>query len=257
VTDIQIIKNAVARLKNDKVGTQKEIGRMLGYTNESSFSQVLNEKVPLPPDLIGKIMGLNEDIKKFILDIKLDTSLQPKNEAKLIRRADPYGLEANEEKIYQLPDDSLVMQVPVIPFRAWGSYLRGHADPEYYEGLETIPVPVDHKHKGNYLIFEVGGESMKNPGDRRSIWPGEKLVGRNLKREHWKYKLHISSVPCWIIVHRELGIVVKEITNHNIDKAELTLHSWNPDKDEYPDYIVSLNDVEQIFNVVDPFNKFG
>lgn len=257
MTDLQIIKNSIAKLKADGFGTQKEIGRKLGYTNESSFSQILTGKVPVPPELMGKVMGLNDDIKNFILNLKMETSPQPKNEAKLIRRADPFGFEANDEKIYQLPDESLIMQVPVIPFKAWGSYLRGHADPEYYDGFATIPVPVDHKAKGTYLIFEIGGESMKNPGDRKSIWPGEKLVGRDLKREHWKYKLHISAVPCWIIVHRERGIIVKEIIDHDVDKAEITLHSWNPDKEEHPDYVVSLNDVEQIFNVVDPFNKFG
>ena len=35
----------------------------------------------------------------------------------------------------------------------------------------------------------------------------------------------------------------------------ITLQSWNPDKETYPDFTVSLDDVEQIFNVVDPFNK--
>ena len=181
----------------------------------------------------------------------------PKLEAKPLRLADPYGFEATTEKIYKLPDDSLVMQVPIIPYKAYASYLRGHSDPEFYEGLQTMPVPVDLAHKGAYLIFEVGGESMVNPGSRRSIWPGEKIIGRDLRREHWKYKLHINSTDCWIIVHKDEGIVIKEISSHNIDNGEITLHSWNPDKTEYPDYVVSLEDVEQIFNVVDPFNRFG
>ncbi|RZK77493.1 MAG: XRE family transcriptional regulator [Pedobacter sp.] len=179
-----------------------------------------------------------------------------KLEAKPLRLADPYGFEATNERIYKLPDESLIMQVPVIPFKAWGSYMRGHQDPEFYEGLDTMPVPVNAAHKGAYLIFETGGESMLNPGSRKCIWPGEKLIGRDLRKEHWKYKLHINSNECWIIVHKD-GIVVKEITHHNIDTGIITLHSWNPDKETYPDYDVSLEDVEQIFNVVDPFNKFG
>lgn len=182
---------------------------------------------------------------------------QPVLEAKPIRLADPFGFEATNDKIYQLPDESLIMQVPVIPYKAWASYLRGHADPEFYDGLQTMPVPVDVAHKGTYLIFEVGGESMLNPGSRKCIWPGEKIIGRDLKRENWKYKLHYNSTDAWVIVHKERGIVVKEIIAHNVDNGEITLRSWNPDKNEHPDYTVYLEDVEQIFNVVDPFNRFG
>ena len=37
---------------NGVAGSQKEIGILLGYKNESSFSQVLNNKVALPIDFI-------------------------------------------------------------------------------------------------------------------------------------------------------------------------------------------------------------
>lgn len=182
-----------------------------------------------------------------------------KLEAKPLRLADPKGFEATNEKFYTLPDDSLIMQVSVIPYKSWGSYLRGHADPEFYEDLETIPLPVDKKHFGSYLIFEMGGESMINITNqemaRKSLWPGQKIVGRDLSRDKWKYKLHINTTEAWVIVHRTEGIVVKSIIDHDVESAQITLHSWNPDKETYPDFTVSLNDVEQIFNVVDPFNK--
>ncbi len=224
--------------------------QMLGKSSRQSIYKYFGTK------------NLTREVVDNIVD-KMNVSIEdiwPREvrlEAKPIRLADPYGFEATGDKIYELPDRSLIMQVPVIPYKAYASYLRGHSDPDFYDGLQTMPVPVDIAHKGAYLIFEVGGESMKNPGERRSIWPGEKLIGRDLSRHHWKYKLHINSTPCWIIVHRDLGIVVKEIVKHDIDSGIVTLHSWNPDKDEHPDYTVSLNDVEQIFNVVDPFNKFG
>jgi hypothetical protein len=191
--------------------------------------------------------------------VMLYSDPQPRLEAKPIRLADPEGFEANGDRFYTLPDQTIIMQTPVIPVKAYGSYLRGHADPEFYEGLETMPVPVDIKHKGTYLIFEVEGDSMVNfttaEFARKSIWPGQRVIGRDLRRDHWKYKLHINSTECWIIVHRERGIVIKSIIEHDVDKAEITLHSWNPDKVQHPDYTISLNDVDQIFNVVDPFNK--
>ncbi|MCZ4244921.1 hypothetical protein [Pedobacter punctiformis] len=263
MTDLQIIKIAVGKLKSTGFGNQKEIGKLLGYSNESSFSQVLNGKVPLPTDLITKIMSLNDDIKNFILNNKEEsvTERKPKLEAKPLRLADPLGFEATSDRFYSLPDDSLIMQTPVIPYKAWGSYLRGHSDPEFYADLDTIPLPVDKKHFGSYLIFEMGGESMINITSqemaRKSLWPGQKIVGRDLSRDKWKYKLHINTTEAWVIVHRTEGIVVKSIIDHDVDSAQITLHSWNPDKENYPDFTVSLNDVEQIFNIVDPYNKFG
>lgn len=38
--------------------SQKEIGVLLGYKNESAFSQVVNEKVPYPKDFMEKLISL-------------------------------------------------------------------------------------------------------------------------------------------------------------------------------------------------------
>ena len=37
------------------IESQKDLGRKLGYTNESSFSQVINGKVKTPKDFIFKL----------------------------------------------------------------------------------------------------------------------------------------------------------------------------------------------------------
>lgn len=227
--------------------------------------QAVADATGIPKGTIGRIESTGHEIKTVkMLEalnkyFKNETLYTPVLEAKPLRLADPEGLEATGERFYKLPDDTIIMQTPVIPYKAYSSYLRGHADPEFYEGLETIPIPVDKTHKGKYLIFETGGESMVNITTfemaRKSIWPGQKVIGRDLRREHWKYKLHINSTECWIIVHRDRGIVLKEIIDHDVDKGIITLHSWNPDKNEHPDYKVSLDDVDQIFNVVDPYGK--
>lgn len=81
MTDLQVIKIAVGRIRTTEKRSQKEIGKLLGYSNESSFSQVLNGKVPLPPDLMEKVMNLNDDIKKFIIELKKESSpKQTKND---------------------------------------------------------------------------------------------------------------------------------------------------------------------------------
>lgn len=41
---------------------QESIGRLMGYSNKSSFSQILNDKVSLPNDFIDRLCSLNENI---------------------------------------------------------------------------------------------------------------------------------------------------------------------------------------------------
>jgi len=229
-----------------------------------SLSDILRQKegVGVSNNIADKLEILFNVNKEWLREGKGAMFLnirKPLIEATPLRLADPEGFEANGDRFYELPDQTIIMQTPVIPVKSYNSYLRGHADPEFYQGLETLPVPVDLRHKGNYLIFETDGDSMVNITNfemaRKSIWPGQKIIGREVKREHWKYKLHINSNECWIIVHRTDGIVTKSIIDHNVEKGEITLQSWNPDKQEYPDYVVSLDDVDQIFNVVDPYGK--
>lgn len=47
---------------------QEAIGRLMGYSNKSSFSQILNNKVPIPSDFIGRLCVLNENINKVWIE---------------------------------------------------------------------------------------------------------------------------------------------------------------------------------------------
>ena len=105
---------------------------------------------------------------------------------------------------------------------------------------------VDHELKGRYIMFEVKGDSM-NDGSEQSILEGDRLLGREIKRDLWKYKLHINKWD-FIVVHRTEGILVKRIIEHDTEQSTITLHSLNP---EYEDRTFSLNDITQIFNVIE------
>lgn len=70
---------------------QEAIGRLMGYSNKSSFSQILNDKVSLPNDFIDRLCTLNDNINKvwikeeignMITDIS--TSNSPSSEDRLI-----------------------------------------------------------------------------------------------------------------------------------------------------------------------------
>ena len=42
--------------------SQKDLGRKMGYTNESAFSQIINEKVQCPTDFISKLKAIVPDL---------------------------------------------------------------------------------------------------------------------------------------------------------------------------------------------------
>lgn len=143
-------------------------------------------------------------------------------------------------------ENSNIAQVPLVSQYAYAGYLCGFADDDYVKTLPTIPFIVDHELKGNYLAFEVKGDSMDD-GTRESLIEGDRLMCRQIKQHLWQYKLHFNDWD-FVIVHRTEGVLVKRIIAHNLERAEITIHSLNP---MYNDRVLSLNDVAQLFNVVE------
>jgi phage repressor protein C with HTH and peptisase S24 domain len=112
--------------------------------------------------------------------------------------------------------------------------------------LPTIPFIADHEGHGNYIAFEVRGDSM-NDGTEESYLEGDRLLCREVPQHLWvDSKLHIKKWD-FVIVHEE-GIIVKRIIDHNVDNHTITVHSLN---DMYPDRVIDLSEVKQIFNVVE------
>ena len=219
--------------------------------------QALADAIGFPKGTIGRIEASGEEIKKIDLHNALvkyfnnEPIETPRLEAVPLRLADPFGFESTGDKIYTLADGSLMMEVPIIPIRAQAGYVHNYQYPEFYEDLATIPVMIDTKAFSTYMAFEVKGDSMVDVSSiemaEKSIFPGRIAVGRLLDKSKWRYKLHTHNYDSWIIVHREKGIVCKEIINHDVDQGMITIHSLNP---EYKDEVWDLNEVDQIFSIV-------
>jgi DNA-binding XRE family transcriptional regulator len=159
--------------------------------------------------------------------------------------------EPSEVNVYGFESvNASIMEVPLVNQYAYGGYLNGFSDSEWLESLPRIPFIIDKEYKGNYLCFEVKGDSMENDGPE-SIPEGSILLCRNIRSDYWKSKLHINKWD-FVIVHKEFGIVVKRIIDHNVASGELTLHSLN---DYYQDFKINLQDVKQIFNIVEIQSK--
>lgn len=139
-----------------------------------------------------------------------------------------------------------IMEVPLVNQYAYGGYVCGYGDPEYLEDLPTIPFIVDHEGRGHYVAFEVKGDSM-NDGTEESYLEGDRLLCREIDPSLWAtYKLHIGKWD-FVIVHEE-GILIKRIIDHDVENGLITIHSLNQ---FYPDRVLDLREVKQIFNVVE------
>ena len=59
------IKLAIKWLIGQRIAdNQEEVGKLLGYSNKSSFSQVINGRVPLPNDFVERLCSLDRNINK-------------------------------------------------------------------------------------------------------------------------------------------------------------------------------------------------
>lgn len=139
-----------------------------------------------------------------------------------------------------------IMLVPLVNQYAHAGYMAGYADAEYIETLPKVPWIVDHEYKGKYVSFEVRGDSMDD-GLKHSYEQGDILLCREISPDLWKSKLHFNQWDAFVIVHRNDGIVIKQIIDHDVENGFITVHSFNP---IYKDYSIDLREVSQIFNVV-------
>lgn len=143
-------------------------------------------------------------------------------------------------------DEPIILRVPLVSQYAQAGYLCGYADAAYMATLPTIPYIVDHEAQGHYVAFEVKGDSM-NDGTEDAILEGDRLLCREIQPHLWvDSKLHIRKWD-FVIVHTE-GILVKRIIDHDVEKHTITIHSLNS---MYPDKVINLADVKQIFNVIE------
>lgn len=239
-----ILKEA---LKNNG-RTQLEAANLLGVSRQTLNTWCTRSE--LDQDIIDNVKtSLGIDLRLIVENKPNEPKhSQPRLEAKPISLADPDGEFRTGERIYELPDGQKIMEVKIVPAKGQAGYLRGFPDPEYYEDLPTLTIHVNGNHRGTYLAFEVKGDSMtptriEDMAD--AILEGWFVVGREVPKQHWKSKLHTHSHSYWVIVHKTEGILIKNISKHDVDKGTITIHSLN---EKYEDEVLELEDIEQIFS---------
>lgn len=237
--------------------------------NQAEFARKMEEKPQTINGWLTRKNGngvLNKILNKFPMvspawlytgdgEMLLNTELSDKSEQ--IFNTDEYRLlqakfnsllsdykELKKEAVPMNPN--AIIYVPLVNQYAYAGYLNGYQNETYMNTLPTIPFIADHEARGNYIAFEVKGDSM-NDGTEESYLEGDRLLCREIPSYLWKdSKLHIKKWD-FVIVHEE-GIIVKRIMDHDVNNHTITVHSLN---ELYPDRVLDLSNVKQIFNVVE------
>ena len=135
-----------------------------------------------------------------------------------------------------------VVAIPLVSQYTYAGYLSSYGDSEYMETLPRIDFTPDRNMTGNYIAFEV-----RDDGTADTYLEGEILICREAEKIYWKDSRLFFNRRDFVIVHEE-GILIKRITEHDVENHTVTIHSLNP---MYPDRVLDLKDVKQIFSVVE------
>lgn len=158
------------------------------------------------------------------------------------------NIEVIKEKLESsaTPIQQNVVYIPLVNQYAYAGYLDGYSDVTFIDQLPKIPFIVDREGNGSYVAFEVKGDSMNN-GTEESYLEGDRLYCREIGQYLWATsKLHLRKWD-FVIVHED-GILIKRIIDHDVENHTITIHSLN---DMYPDKVIDLCEVRQIFNVIE------
>lgn len=137
---------------------------------------------------------------------------------------------------------SSTVSVKVVTTKARAGFADSYYSEEYLEDLPTVLIEADKEYKGKYLAFEVDGDSMEPDYNK-----GDIVICREIKRDLWQYKLHYKDYD-FVIAHGTQGVMLKEITSHNVETGEIVCHSLNENQ---KDFTLNLREVAFLYNVVE------
>ena len=229
MSEIQRIKKVLNWLIfNENASSEKEIAEKLGYT-KSSFSQIINGKVPLSQKFIDKLIAI---------DFNLNKSWLLSGEGSMFKDDPKLHFETEMNTVGDF------IKVPFIPIRGKGTYLKCHGDIDYIDSLDTVPIVIDRSFTGKLRCFEVDGDSMDD-GTRKSISDKDIVLGREIKRELLNNKIRIADCD-FVIVFNE-GITITRITELNTATGIIKCHFLNA---LYEDVEYHLDDLIELYHLI-------
>lgn len=211
---------------------QTQAAEFFGVT-QGFISQIATGKRPIPDEFIDKARS---DPGIAGLHYLIGTSHTNKGDRIINENVSTeYNL---KPKIYESH-----IPIRVITSTARAGFAGAYYADEYLEDMPVVMIEADKEYKGKYLAFEIDGDSMEPKYNK-----GDVVICREIPRSNWRYKLHYNDWD-FVIAHGTKGIMLKEITNHNVETGDITCHSLNSEM--HPDFVLNLGEVAYLFNVVE------
>ena len=234
-----------------RVESQRDLATQLGY-QESSFSQIVNGHVPLSNKFLNRLCTVEPRINRawvlngegeMLLNDNTHVEAVPVDEEKGIF----YSENAKGAKFYK-KGDHLFMTVRHVPYACFGQFANesDRLDPTDDDWTEET-YEVDRVARGNYLSFEVKGDSM-DTGERNSFEAGDRVLVRELERPYWRDTIRFHERPYWVVVFGS-SVLIKQLIAQDQSKGTLTFHSLNPSP-EYADFTLCENDIRALYYVI-------
>jgi len=243
--------------KNHLKMNQKSFGKAISYT-QSAISEIEKGNNSITSKFLVSLSNYYKVRMEWLESGELPIfKLENDINAKSISEIFQIDEEISHNKFIDVGNGTMLMLTPLVDEYAYAGYLSGFKDPEYIEELPTHPIFVNKYHKGNYQSFTAVGDSMTTNDPKfieDNIYHGNIVTGREVIRPHWQSQLHTHSFLDYVIVHRE-GILIKRIIKHNVSDGVITINSLNENKDQYPDRELNLDDVYQLFSIVEVSQK--
>lgn len=233
---------------------QEGIGELLGYTNKSSFSQLLNGKKPLPADFIDRLCKLDRKVNKVWITTgigeMLNNSSSYKNGNEVIidiTKEDniQYSIKELHEPSnseYQIPNDGTYRLVPLINSDAVGGMHTindiSYTDEEY---IKTY-IPFTDALSGDVCI-QVTSDSMS------PTCPAGCVV-QIREVSNWQEYFGFGSI--FVIQLKDGRRIIKEVTRYDENPKDYVLcvsHNKDVPAEELPKgFIISVWKVIKILN---------
>lgn len=236
-------------------GFEKSIGASNGYVNSLTKSigeEKLSNIIKTYPDLDIEWLILGSSTNN--LDNQSNSLEEPKSKynkellTKNVLISNDTEVDILQNKngntYYMYEDGSVEIEVLNLPFPAYASYIQAYFDEtQMMEELTTVRFAVDKVGKGNYMSFDIKGDSM-NGGMLDDTPDGAKVLARELGKHLWQ---SFRPEKYGYILMTKDNIYHKDIVDYNSDNGKLTLHSRNP---KCEDFTINLNDVYRIFYII-------
>ena len=230
-------------IDNKIIHSQAHFGQVAGL-DKGNLSKYLNDKKEIGEETLVRVVSSIQRIQP-----SLNRDWLVYGEGSMLKsESTAHRVENNVRPI--LVGEKEWVDVPLVPFSARTGVLCGFGDPQWLEDKQTMQVLVDSRLKGDYVLFEVEGDSMDD-GSRDSFLDGDVLLCRIVPQSDWQYSIKRRRATFCVLATKLDGIALKQITKHDRVKQVITCHSLNP---AYDDYELALSDVQAIF-YVEELNK--